>query len=149
MGVSRSLQRLLRVRGVEEEQRRRALAAAQARLHALQQARAATAKLEKQGRTREIAGMVSGIIVDRQAGLVETAAAEKRARILAALLTAAENETIASRQAFLEKRVERRQAETLVEEAEAREALESGRRSQRVIDDWFGTRNHRKPEDKS
>jgi flagellar biosynthesis chaperone FliJ len=50
------------------------------------------------------------------------------------------------RAAFLEKRVERRQAETLVEEAEARDAIESGRRTQQSLDNWYLTRV---PEEKS
>ena len=142
MSVSRSLQRLLRIRGVEEEQRRRSLNEAQAKLTSLQHDRADATQQEQQGRRREVAGMISGVIADRQAGMVESVAAQKCARVLAARIAAAENETIERRQAFLEKRVERRQAETLLEEAEAREALESGRRSQRDMDDWYGARTH-------
>jgi hypothetical protein len=149
MGVSRSLQRLLRIREVEEEQRRRSLEAAQARLAALHQVRASATQMKKQGRALSVAGMISGVIAERQAGLVETRAAETRARILAARIIAAEDAIVASREAFLEKRIERRQAETLVEEAEARDAIETGRRSQTAIDEWFGTRNHRKAEDES
>ena len=44
------------------------------------------------------------------------------------------------RQAFLGKRIERRQAETLIEEAEALESVEAGRRAQRDLDDWFLSR---------
>ena len=40
-------------------------------------------------------------------------------------------------QEFLAKRVERRQAETLIEETEAREAIEADRRNQQSIDDWY------------
>jgi hypothetical protein len=48
------------------------------------------------------------------------------------------------REEFLAKRVERRQAETLIKETEARDAIEAGRRSQQNLDDWFGNRMHRK-----
>jgi flagellar biosynthesis chaperone FliJ len=147
MSLSRSLQKLLRIRGVEEEQRRRALEASEAELGTLVQNAKIARQTEQLGRRREVAGMVSGEITERQAGLVECAGAQKRSRILAARIVVAETETAAGRQAFLEKRVERQQVETLVEQAAAREAVETLRRSQRDVDDWFGTRNHRKTED--
>jgi flagellar export protein FliJ len=140
MSVPKALERLLRIRGVEEEQRRRSLETAAARLKSLEQARVAALQMEKQGRARVSASVVSGAIEDRQAGLVETDSAQRRARMLRARIAAAEQETVARRQEFLEKRIERRQAETLVEEAQEREDLESGRRGQRTIDDWYGAR---------
>jgi hypothetical protein len=39
--------------------------------------------------------------------------------------------------------VERRQAETLIQEAEAREAMETNRRGQQSIDDWYNLRKFR------
>jgi hypothetical protein len=39
--------------------------------------------------------------------------------------------------------VERRQAETLISEAEARDALDAERKSQQGLDDWFRNRMHR------
>jgi hypothetical protein len=143
MSGSRSLERLLRIRGVEEEQRRRVLEASEVKLRSLVQNRTAALQTEQTGRRREVAGMISGEITERQAGLVESANAQKRARALAARIVVAEGETAAGRQEFLEKRLERQQAETLVEEATARGAVENRRRSQRDIDDWFGTRNHK------
>jgi hypothetical protein len=47
------------------------------------------------------------------------------------------------RQEFLGKRVERRQAETLIRETEARDAIEAGRRGQQALDDWYRFRLHR------
>src|SRR4051794_3941448 len=138
MSVPKGLERLLRIRGVQEEQRRRSLDAAVATQKLLEQARTAALQVEKQGRARVTASVVSGAIADRQGGLVETEAAQRRARILAVRIAAAEKETVAKRQQFLDTRIERRQAETLLEEAQAREDLESGRRSQRIIDDWYG-----------
>jgi hypothetical protein len=38
---------------------------------------------------------------------------------------------------FLAKRVERRQAETLIHEIEAQDAVIAGRRSQQALDDWY------------
>ena len=43
----------------------------------------------------------------------------------------------ARREAFLAKRVERQQVQTLIEEAQAAEAAEAGRREQQSTDEWF------------
>ena len=41
------------------------------------------------------------------------------------------------------KRVERRQAETLIRESEAQEAIETDRRSQQALDNWYSFRQYR------
>jgi hypothetical protein len=46
----------------------------------------------------------------------------------------------ALRQEFILRRVERRQAETLIEETLAQDALEDERRGQRALDDWYRAR---------
>src|SRR5215472_15784604 len=143
MGVSRALQRLLRIRGLEEEQRRLKLEAALARLRALQQARDQAAEIEKQGRARVIESACSGELADRVAGLVQSDAARARMRMLEPRIASAEIETIDARREFLEKRVERRQAATLIEQATAKEELEQGRRSQGNIDEQFAARIYR------
>ncbi len=147
MGVPKAFERLAWVRSVEEEQRRRLLEAAVARLKSLEQARDAALQAEKRGRSLLTAGAIAGAMADRQAGLVEAETARRRARVLAAHITTSQKESDARRREFLEKRVERRQAETLVEEAQAREELESGRKSQQRVDDWYGARSHRQGAD--
>jgi flagellar export protein FliJ len=144
MSVSRALQRLLRIRGLEEEQRRLKLEAALARLRALEQARDQAAEIEKQGRARVVESARSGELADRVAGLVQSDAARARMRMLEPRIASAEIETIDARREFLEKRVERRQAATLIEQATAKEELEQGRRSQGSIDELFAARIHRK-----
>jgi hypothetical protein len=44
------------------------------------------------------------------------------------------------REEYLLRRIERRQAETLIQEAEARDAQDDGRRAQRALDDWYSSR---------
>jgi hypothetical protein len=44
------------------------------------------------------------------------------------------------RREFLGKRIERRQTETLIEETQALDKVEAGRRAQRDLDDWFLSR---------
>jgi hypothetical protein len=71
-------------------------------------------------------------------------AAGRRATALTPKIENAELEVTALRDEFLAKRVERRQAETLLKETEDRDAIEAGRRSQQSLDDWFGNRRHRR-----
>jgi hypothetical protein len=85
----------------------------------------------------------SGELPDRLAGLEETRAADRRAAVLVPRIADAELDVVALRQEFLRKRVERRQAETLIRETEARDAVEANRRGQQMLDDWFGNKTHR------
>ncbi len=81
--------------------------------------------------------------MDRQAGLVQALYAQRHGAALEPRVANAVEEAARLRQKVLEKRVECRQAETLIEESEARDALETGRRDQRVLDDWYGARKFR------
>jgi hypothetical protein len=83
-------------------------------------------------------------LTDRLAGLEEIRSAGRHGVALAPRIADAELDVATLREEFLSKRVERRQAETLIEETEARDAIEAGRRSQQDLDDWFGNRRHRK-----
>lgn len=140
MSRSKALERLLRIRALEEEQRRASLESALGELDALKRAREAAAEAGRNGRARVGSSVASGSVVDRRAALVEMEAARRRDRALAPRIAASEKEAAHRRQEFVEKRVERRQAGTLVEQAEARDETEAGRRTQQAIDDWYGTR---------
>lgn len=143
MSASRTLERLLRIRALEEEQCRASLESALGELEALKRARLASLESERQGRAQVRASAASAEIVDRQAALVEVEAARARSCVLAPRISAAELETSRRRQEFLDKRVERRQTGALVEEAETREAIESDRRGQQAADDWYVARRRR------
>jgi hypothetical protein len=143
MSVPKALQRLLRIRGLEEEQRRLELEAAIAGLQSLEQAREAAAQMHREARAHIAESAISGELVDRVAGLVETDTARAWERLLEPRIEAAEMETTQRRREFLQKRIERRQAATLIEEAAARDDVELERRSRQSIDEWFGTRLHR------
>ena len=147
MGVAKALERLLRIRDIEEEQRRLALESALGELRDLERAREAAGAREREGRELVRGSVKSGEWADRGAGLVETATARKQAGVLAPRIAALEAESIQLRQKFLEKRVQRRQAETLIEEAAARDAGGLNRRSQQNLDDWYGSHMHRERTD--
>jgi flagellar biosynthesis chaperone FliJ len=142
MPVSGALRRLLRLRELEEEQQRLALESALADLHALEQALKLARARQRKGRERIVRSAASGP-ADRIAACVESESAARHAAALAPRIAAAERETVRLRQLYLDKRVERRQAETIVRETEAGDALQSSRRAQQSLDDWYGARLQR------
>jgi hypothetical protein len=143
MAVSRALRRLLRIRELEEEQGRAALERTIGDLTRLTNAQAATVERGQRGRRLVGSSAVTGEFTDRLAGLEETRAAERLALALAPRVANANREVANMREDYLEKRVERRQAETLIEEAEARDAIDDERKSQEALDDWFRNCRHR------
>lgn len=143
MAVSNALRQLLRIRELEEEQSRLALESALGELRRLEQALEASAQWDRRGRGLVEASARSGRLTDRLAGLEESRAAARLKAALTPRIALGEEEVSELRQEFLAKRVERRQAETLIEETEAREAIEADRRNQQSIDDWYRSRLHR------
>lgn len=141
MAVPRSLRRLLRVLEIEEEQRRAELEAGLGELGRFNRALHATANRDRGGRALVASSAFSGDVQDRLAGLEETRTAQRVEAALKPRTAAAERQAAALRQEFLAKRMERRQAQALVEEAEAREAAEAEKRSQRMLDDRFLSRS--------
>ena len=142
MAVSRALRRLFRIRDLEEEQSRLALEASQADLSRLKHSLESTVERDRRGRQLVERSARSGELPDRLAGLEEARAAVRLAQALTPRIVDAEQDVAELRDQYLEKRVERRQAETLIEEAEARDALATERKSQQGLDDWYGNRVH-------
>jgi predicted GIY-YIG superfamily endonuclease len=137
MAVSRPLRRLLQILEAQEEECRAAMEQARTELRRLEQAFRRCVERERGGRQLVAASAVTGETMDRIAGLEEQRAGKFIAAALAVRLRAAQQTIEARRSEFLGKRVERRQTETLIEEAEVKEAVEAGRRAQRDLDDWF------------
>jgi hypothetical protein len=143
VAVSRALRRLLRIRDLEEEQSRIALGSAIGDLRQLEHAQATTAERDLRGRRLVAASVHTGELTDRLAGLVEQRAADRFQLALAPRILDAEQDVAGLREDFLDRRVERRQAETLVKESEASEAIDADRKNQQGLDDWFRNRLHR------
>jgi flagellar export protein FliJ len=137
MAVSRGLQRLFEVRGLEEELSQAALEEALNHLRLLEAALQAAQERERSGRRQVTMSAGSRDVADRIAGLEETRAANRRAAALKPRIAEMEAEVAARRAAFLGKRMERRQVETLIRKSEAADARMAERRAQREIDDWF------------
>lgn len=143
MVVSPPLRRLLRVRALEEEQSRLALEAELGELRRLESALHGTEERERRGRELVHDSAKSGEALDRIAGIEESKAASRAGFLLKSRVESAGAMVADLQEEFIEKRVERRQAETLVGEIEAREMIEQGRRSQQRLDDWYGSRGRR------
>jgi flagellar biosynthesis chaperone FliJ len=142
MAASRTLRRLLRVLDLEEEQSKLALESAVSELRRLEQAAVAADGQAYAGRRLIAASAQTGELPDRLAGLEETHAASRRGSAVASRIVAAQLAAENLRQAFLAKRVECRQVETLLREAEKRAATDEGRRSQQCLDSWYLNRLH-------
>lgn len=140
MAVSRALRRLLRIRELQEEQSRLVLESALGELHRLENAMTAAFAQDRQGRSLVQASARTGELPDRLAGIEETRAANRHATALVPRIDSAAEEVGGLRADFLLRRVERRQAETLIQETGARDAIETCRRSQQALDDWYGSR---------
>lgn len=140
MPVSRALRRLLQVRELEEEQSRLALESAVAQLNRLNGALAATNQRERRGRQLIAGSAQSGELPDRLAGLEEMRSAARVAEVLADRIADAETSVTERRQSFLSTRVQRRQAESLIEQTESRDAVDAARRAQQALDDWHRSR---------
>jgi flagellar biosynthesis chaperone FliJ len=143
MAVSRAMRRLLEVREIEEGLSRAALESAMGDLKRLETALKATREKERSGRRLVAASAETDELADRIAGLEEICAAQRHVTALSPRITETKLTVAARRREFLAKRIERRQAETLIRKIESGDAIEAGRRAQRGVDDWFLRRARR------
>ncbi len=137
MPVSRAMRRLLDVLEIEERECRAAIEAARAELERLLQALQRNREREREGRRLIASSATTGELTDRIAGVEEARNARRIAQALAPRLAEAEAAVNARHEEFLGKRIERRQTETLIEEAETKDKTEIGRRTQRDLDEWY------------
>jgi aspartokinase len=128
---------------MEEEQCKAALESAMGELSRLERMMCGAQDRARGGRQLIAASARSGELTDRLAGVEELRAAGRHAQALTARIAPAKREAAELREIFLAKRVERRQAETLLREDEARQAVEADRRAQHSVDDWYLSRLHR------
>jgi sirohydrochlorin ferrochelatase len=142
MAVSRPLRRLLGVLELEEEQSRQALESSIGDLRRFEQLLTLVRKKERAGRALVVVSAHTGELPDRLAGLEESRSARRSTVVLEARILDAETQVTELREAYLTKRVERRQAETIIQEIESRDAATAARRGQQALDDWFLNRIH-------
>ena len=143
MTIPRNMRRLLHVLEIEEEQRRAEMESALGDLRRLERALEATEEREREGRRLVLASAATGEVVDRLAGLEESRVARRVGAALKPRIAETQAAASARRRDFLTKRIERRQAETVIRKAEAAEATAAGRRGQRDQDEWFLSKTRR------
>ena len=143
MAASKSLQRLCEIRQAEEERNQAAMESAIAELQRLETALAKTGERLRRARALVAKSVQTGEFLDRIAGLEETRAADRMAKMLTRKIAAAESDVQKKRQDFLDKRIEHRQVETMYEAMRAREATEANRKSQLALDDWHRSQRRR------
>ncbi|HTW80267.1 MAG TPA: hypothetical protein VME23_12040 [Terracidiphilus sp.] len=131
------MERIVRVRRMEEGESRRLLELALGELAQLELALSAAKQRERAGRQLVAASARSGEIRDRIAGMEESRSASRRAAALAPRIRSAGDRVASLRQDYLSKRTTRLQAETLAEAEKAREAAINLRRGQQDLDDWY------------
>jgi hypothetical protein len=124
---------------MEEEMRRRGLESAQGELTQLETALKGAGQKERKGRQLVNAGVLSEVLPDRLAGLEEVHAGIRLGSFLQQHIEAATLQVNERREEYLAKRLERRQAETLIEAAEATDKVDANRKSQQALDEWYLT----------
>ncbi len=112
-------------------------------LRGLRIALTAARERDRLGRELVRSSARNGDLTDRLAGEEESEIARRLGAFLTQSIAGTELSVATLRQEFLSKRVERRQAEALIREAEAQDALEQERRVQHLLDDWYRTRPQR------
>jgi flagellar export protein FliJ len=137
MRRSLRLARLLDIRYAEERQSRNLMESAVLELRSLEKISEDTHKRRKDARALITTSLGTGDGLDRIAALEEMAISERVAIALQKKIVAIELQVERLRQDFLAKRTERRQVETLIDHAKAQEAIESKRRAQTAMDDWY------------
>lgn len=137
MAVSPGLRRLLGIRRLIEEQEQGALVTARAELSRLEHALEAATTHARRGRELVSRSLQTGNLPDRLAGLAETQTAERVACDVLHALHAAQRKVDQQQQKYLSRRIERRQAETMVHTSDAAEARQALRRTQQALDEWF------------
>jgi len=136
MGSARLLERVLRVREMEEAESRRRLETALSELARMEQSLADAGARERAGRELVNASARSGEVTDRIAGIEESRNARRRAAWLAPRVESAKIAVASLRDGYLEKRARRRQAETLAARQRAQEEAAKLRRGQQALDEW-------------
>lgn len=136
------------MRALEEELCLSALEAAMNDVRRLDTELETAAERARMGRELVYRSSETGEVLDRSAGLAEVRMAERVAQILKDNLEDAQEIVEVRRAEYLASRVERRQAEVLLQSERKREEVELARRLQQGVEDWDrarrirGTRTH-------
>jgi hypothetical protein len=144
MNRTNQLRRLCALRRLEEQNEAALLGQAKQHLERTEEALQETKLRQRTGRALIQASFKTGDTEDRLAGLEEIANAKRKASALSAAKLSAEDAVQRAHRQFFSKRVERCQAESLLDAALQEDAAIAQRRSQSALDEWHRTA-HRRP----
>lgn len=144
MKKASQIRRLCTLRKLEEQHRASLLEEAKQRLQQIDVAIERSGEQRVQGRVLITESIVRGSVADRVAGLEEIECAKRKAGALRSARTRVEEQLRLSRDKFLSKRMERRQAEAVLDASLQEEAWSVARKSQSELDDWHRMA-HRQP----
>lgn len=137
------IRRLSTLRRLEEQHRATLLEEAKQRLQDIDDALRQSSEQRDQGRALVTESIVRGCVEDRVAGFEEVENAKRRVRALLTARTRVEQQLLQSRDEFLSKRTERRQADAVLDASRREEARAAERRSQSELDDWHRMAHYR------
>jgi flagellar biosynthesis chaperone FliJ len=140
MKTSSTLRRLLRLRALEEEQSRMLLEAAEAEVKRLESALASVRQSEHQGRELVTRSVQDREPSDRIAGVEQIRACGQAADWIAGRTPQVEAEARAQRSDFVEKRIQRRQVESLHTAGVSQSRFREEKRMQQAQDEWHRMR---------
>jgi len=141
MARKQVLLRLLRLRELEEEQGRLELESSAGIRDRVDREHQVALAQRSLGRDMFRDGIGTSDIARRNGGIVEIAFANQRRGLLEIRLNAAESELARQRVEFLNLRAARMQVETLADKVKKLEQVETDRRAQQMLDDWYGHRS--------
>jgi flagellar export protein FliJ len=134
------LERLWRLRELEEEQSRLELGARVAERNRIAQNLAEVSANAATSRGEFVVRMGDPDTAARTGALVELEQARRRQTVIRPRLDHAETEVELRRGEFLTRRTGRRQVETLLDREREAARAETARRAQQMLDDWYGRR---------
>lgn len=140
----KAIQRLLRLRELEEEQSRRRLEAATRQLSQIELAMESAVQRQVQSRENFLAAVTENDVQRRVGSILDMGQGVQHQRHIEPTLRAIEIEVVSQRAEFLSKRTYRQQVETLIANARQRADADTTRRAQQMLDDWYGRRTRPK-----
>jgi flagellar export protein FliJ len=140
MAKRRVLERLLRLRELEEELSRVDLETAVGARNRLAGELAAAAGRQAQAHRGFAASLGDPDTADRTGAVIAMERACKQRLRIEPRLRSAEQEVMRQREEFLARRTGRQQVETLLEQEHRTQQEEVARRAQQMLDDWYGRR---------
>ena len=140
MAIGQNLLRVHAVRQAEEQEQKNLLATAIAELRQLERTQELVRQRRARGRESFEESVRLGSREERICALAEIDATERLARDVSGRIGTARTQIQGLQREFLNRRIMRRQTETLLEAAEAVAKVEAERKTQNAMDDWYRSR---------